>query len=117
MTKDKYIGFDMACKKTIACVVQQGEKDAYCTLNTDVQQMQKYLQNLREDGSKLLQKFTQFVLHDCFCPSLSRLPIQNLPQSPRLDSKAIRTYTLAVRLPSTITRATHTADRTTDFSR
>jgi len=21
---DKYIGFDMACKKTVACVVQQG---------------------------------------------------------------------------------------------
>jgi hypothetical protein len=50
---DKYIGFDMACKKTVACVVQQGKKDAYRTLKTDVQQMQAYLQELGKDGSRL----------------------------------------------------------------
>lgn len=81
MTKDKYIGFDMACKKTIACVVQQGEKDAYCTLNTDVQQMQKYLQNLREDGSKLHLTFEisgqAAYYYDCLEDYVDTLTVSN----------------------------------------
>ncbi len=26
---DKYIGFDIDCKKTVACVVEKGKKDLY----------------------------------------------------------------------------------------
>ncbi len=33
---DKYIGFDIDSKKTVACVVQKGEKDRYTTFKTDV---------------------------------------------------------------------------------
>lgn len=50
---DKYIGFDIACKKTVACVVQQGQKDTYRTLRTDMDEMRSYLQELGNDGSKL----------------------------------------------------------------
>jgi transposase len=49
--KDKYIGFDIDSKKTVACVVQQGRKDRYATFPTNVVQMQQYLQQQRQDGS------------------------------------------------------------------
>jgi len=50
---DKYIGFDIDSKKTIACVVQKGQKDKFTTLKTDIEQMKKFLQNQREPGGKL----------------------------------------------------------------
>ena len=37
---DKYIGFDVDSKKTVACVVQKGKKDRYTTLKTDIGQME-----------------------------------------------------------------------------
>jgi hypothetical protein len=33
---DKYIGFDVDSKNTIACVIQKGERDRYKTLETDI---------------------------------------------------------------------------------
>ena len=50
---DKYIGFDIDDKKTVACIVQQGEKDMYETIPTDVECMKKLLQNHRK-GSRPL---------------------------------------------------------------
>jgi transposase len=47
----KYIGFDIDSKKTAVCVVQQGQKDRYRTLKTDLLEMQQYLQQQRQDGS------------------------------------------------------------------
>ncbi|OHB66057.1 MAG: hypothetical protein A2Y77_07200 [Planctomycetes bacterium RBG_13_62_9] len=49
--KDKYIGFDIDSKKTVACVVQQGCKDQYATLSSDLLPMQHYLVRQRQDGS------------------------------------------------------------------
>jgi transposase len=46
----KYIGFDIDSKKTVACVVPQGQKDRYATFPTDLTQMQQYLQQQRQDG-------------------------------------------------------------------
>jgi transposase len=46
----KYIGFDIDRKKTVACVIEQGQKERYCTFATDLQQMQQYLQQQRQDG-------------------------------------------------------------------
>jgi len=46
----KYIGFDIDSKKTVACVVQQGQKDQYATFPTDLVRMQQYLQQHRQDG-------------------------------------------------------------------
>ena len=48
---DKYIGFDIDSKKTVACVVAQSHKDQYTTLDTDLAQMRQYLQEQRQDGS------------------------------------------------------------------
>ena len=50
---DKYIGFDIDSKKTVACVVQEGQKDRFVTLKTDIEQMQKFLQSQRRIGEKL----------------------------------------------------------------
>jgi len=50
---DKYIGFDIDSKKTVACVVQKGKKDKYTTLKTDIEQMKKFLQKLRQNGERL----------------------------------------------------------------
>ena len=50
---DKYIGFDIDSKKTIACVVQNGEKDRFARIDSDIESMKKYLKDEREDGSKI----------------------------------------------------------------
>jgi len=48
--KHKYIGFDIDSKKTVACVVEQGHRERYRTLKTDLQEMRQYLQQQRRDG-------------------------------------------------------------------
>lgn len=50
---DKYIGFDIDDKKTVACVVQKGKKDKYATLRTDIEQMKKFLRAESKAGEKL----------------------------------------------------------------
>jgi hypothetical protein len=49
---DKYIGFDIDSNKTIACVVQNGEKDRFAKFDSDIESMKKYLKQERTDGSK-----------------------------------------------------------------
>ena len=44
---DKYIGFDIDCNKTVACVVQGGEKDFYATIGSDIESMRKFLTSQR----------------------------------------------------------------------
>jgi len=50
---DKYIGFDIDSKKTVACVVQKGQKDRFTTLKTDIEIMKKFLQQQHKLGEKL----------------------------------------------------------------
>ena len=50
---DKYIGFDIDSKKTVACVVQKGQKDRFTTLKTDINLMKKFLQKQHKPGEKL----------------------------------------------------------------
>jgi len=38
---DKYTGFGIDSKKTIACVVQRGKKDRFTTLKTDINRMKE----------------------------------------------------------------------------
>lgn len=40
---DKYIGFDIDGKKTVACVVSNGRKERFKTLRTDVEHMKQFL--------------------------------------------------------------------------
>ena len=50
---DKYIGFDIDDKKTVACVVQKDEKDVYETMPTDVEVMRAWLKKQRGPNDKL----------------------------------------------------------------
>ena len=49
---DKYIGFDIDCKKTVACVVQNGKKDFYATIGSDVESMRRFLISQKSIGCK-----------------------------------------------------------------
>ena len=50
---DKYIGFDIDSKKTVACVVQKDQKERFTTLKTDIEVMKKILQNRHSSDDKL----------------------------------------------------------------
>ena len=50
---DKYIGFDIDDKKTVACIVQNGKKDIYDTIPTDVAKLRAWLEYQRKPGDKL----------------------------------------------------------------
>ena len=54
---DKYIGFDIDCKKTVACVVQTGKKDFFATFGSDVGSMSKFLIDQRHDSGKVHMVF------------------------------------------------------------
>lgn len=50
---DKYIGFDIDDKKTVACIVQEGKKDIYDTIETDPAAMKQWLAKQRKGKGKL----------------------------------------------------------------
>ena len=50
---DKYIGFDIDSKKTIACVVEKGKKDRFTTFRTDIDQMKKFLVGQKDGNDRL----------------------------------------------------------------
>lgn len=50
---DKFIGFDIDCKKTIACVVQSGQRDRFATLAPNLEEMRKFLQEQGAPGVKI----------------------------------------------------------------
>lgn len=77
----KYIGFDIDGKKTVACVVQQGQKDQYTTFPTDMVGMQQYLQQQRQDGSAIHLTFEisgqAGYQHDALRPCVDSLTVSN----------------------------------------
>lgn len=50
---DKYIGFDIDCKKVVACVVQKGKPEIYQTIGPDVQSMRKFLLRQKRSGGSV----------------------------------------------------------------
>ena len=50
---DKYIGFDIDCKKTVACVVQNGKNDLYATIGSDIESMRKFMVQQKHDSGKI----------------------------------------------------------------
>ena len=54
---DKYIGFDISCKKTVASIVQKGKPDKYDTLPTDVNVMRQWLDKQRKSSERLQLTF------------------------------------------------------------
>jgi len=49
----KYIGFDIDCKKVVACVVENGKRDIYETLGPDVGSMRKFLLKQKQSGDRV----------------------------------------------------------------
>ncbi len=49
---NKYIGFDIDCKKTVVCVVQDDKRDMYSSIGPDIKSMRQLLKQQRQDGSK-----------------------------------------------------------------
>ena len=50
---DKYIGFDIDCKKTVACIVQKKKKDVYATFGSDISSMRRFLTQQKQIGVKV----------------------------------------------------------------
>jgi len=50
---DKYIGFDVDDKKTVACVLADGKADVYATIATEMCQLRQWLVEQRKYGYKL----------------------------------------------------------------
>ena len=50
---DKYIGFDIDCNKTVACVVENGKKDLYAMIGSDIESMRKFLAQQKHDSGKI----------------------------------------------------------------
>ena len=50
---NKYIGFDIDSKKTVACVVEKGKKERFATIRADIPVMRRYLQQQKCGGYQL----------------------------------------------------------------
>lgn len=50
---DKFIGFDVDCKQTVACVVCDGHPDKYATLPTELPALRAWLAAQRRPGERL----------------------------------------------------------------
>lgn len=50
---DKYIGFDIDCKKVVACVVEDCKREVYETIGPDVDSMRKFLLAQKGSGDKV----------------------------------------------------------------
>ena len=78
---DKYIGFDIDCKKVVACVVQKGERDMYQTLGPDVGSMRKFLLSQKRSGDKVELAFEisgeAGFIYDSLLDSVDKIHVVN----------------------------------------
>ena len=78
---DKFIGFDIDHKHTVACVVQAGQPDRYRTLRTDVGGLREWLKTEREPGDRLHLTFEvsglSGHLYDGLVDVVDRLEVSN----------------------------------------
>ena len=81
---DKYIGFDIDDKKTVACVMQTGEKDRYQTIPTEVAAMKAWLREERKSRDRVHLTFevsgTAGWLYDELVDSVDTLTVSNPSQ-------------------------------------
>lgn len=50
---EKYIGFDIDSKKTVACVIETGKNDKYKTISSDIGSMRDFLKSEKKVGCKV----------------------------------------------------------------
>jgi transposase len=78
---DKFIGFDIDHKHTLACVVQAGQPDRYRKLRTDVGQLREWLKMQRGPGDRLHLTFEvsglSGHLYDGLVDIVDRLEVSN----------------------------------------
>lgn len=81
---DKFIGFDMDHKYTIACIVQKNRPDRYCKLNSKVSDLRQWLQSQRKPGDRLHLTFEVSGLaghfYDGLVDVVDRLEVSNPSQ-------------------------------------
>jgi len=78
---NKYIGLDMDSKKTVACVIQEGQKDRYATLGSDVSSLRQFFREQRMSGGRVHAAFEisgqAGYLYDHLVDSVDTLKIVN----------------------------------------
>lgn len=78
---DKYIGFDIDCNKTVACVVQNGKKDFYATIGSDIESMKKFLAQQKHDSGKIHLVFEisgqAGFIYDCLAGYADTITVAN----------------------------------------
>jgi len=78
---DKYIGFDIDCNKTVACVVENGKKDFYATIGSDIESMRKFLAQQKHDSGKMHLVFEisgqAGFIYDCLAGYADTITVAN----------------------------------------
>ncbi len=78
---DKYIGFDIDCKKTVCCVVENGKNDVYKTIGSDVGAMRQFLMSQKQPGYKIHMVFEisgqAGFLYDCLVDVADTITVAN----------------------------------------
>jgi transposase len=50
---NKYIGFDIDDKKTVACVLERGKNEVYETIGSDIESMRRFLKKQKQAGCRV----------------------------------------------------------------
>jgi len=78
---DKFIGFDIDHKHTVACITQAGRRDRYTKLKTEVGALRQWLQAERQPGEQLHLTFEvsglSGLLYDGLVDVVDRLEVSN----------------------------------------
>jgi len=78
---DKFIGFDIDHKHTVACITEAGRRDRYSKLKTEVGALREWLQAQRQPGDRLHLTFEvsglSGLLYDGLVDVVDRLEISN----------------------------------------
>jgi transposase len=78
---DKFVGFDIDNHKTIACVVQKGQKERFATLSSKVEAMREFLQREKEQDDAVHLTFEisgeAGFLYDELLPHVDSITVSN----------------------------------------
>ncbi len=78
---NKYIGFDIDSKKIVACVVENGKRDIYQTLRSDIGSMRKFLKKQKSSGHRVELAFEisgqAGFIHDSLIDCVDEIKVAN----------------------------------------
>jgi hypothetical protein len=67
---DKFIGFDIDNQKAVACVVQEGHKERFATLPSNVEALRKFLPQEKQDNHTVQARVSTLLPHLLLIPFL-----------------------------------------------